>query len=159
MLYETAAHAIFIDPLVGEDERAFWEWADERCRGREVAVLETIAFHRRSRDRLIERYGATTTAPAPVTARPIAGAQETVFWIAEHRALVPGDTLVVTSAGELSLCPPSWLEYLAATPSVQALRDAIAPLIELDTELVLVSHGEPVLGDGRAALARALRAP
>jgi hypothetical protein len=30
------------------------------------------------------------------------------------------------------------------------------PLLELPIERVLVSHGEPVLHDGRAALARAL---
>jgi hypothetical protein len=159
VLYETASHAVFIDPLIGEDERAFWAWADERCVGREVAVLETIAFHRRSRERLIERYGATRAAPPQVGVHAIDGAQETVFWIAEHRALVPGDTLIVTGAGELSLCPPSWLEYLAATPSMEVFRDALAPLLALDVELVLVSHGEPVLSDGRAALERALRVP
>ena len=48
VLYETGAHGVFIDPLATPDDGAFWSWADERCGGREVAVLETIAFHRRS---------------------------------------------------------------------------------------------------------------
>ena len=37
-----------------------------------------------------------------------------------------------------------------------ALRAALAPLLELDAELVLVSHGEPVLRGGAAALRAAL---
>ena len=36
------------------------------------------------------------------------------------------------------------------------LARLMRPLLELPIERVLVSHGEPVLRDGRAALARAL---
>ena len=35
-------------------------------------------------------------------------------------------------------------------------RRALLPLLDLPVELVLPSHGEPVLGQGRDALARAL---
>jgi hypothetical protein len=38
------------------------------------------------------------------------------------------------------------------------LRAALAPLVELPVERVLVSHGEPVLENGHAALSRALAA-
>jgi hypothetical protein len=36
------------------------------------------------------------------------------------------------------------------------LRAALGPLLDLPAELVLVSHGEPVVRGGRAAIARAL---
>jgi hypothetical protein len=36
------------------------------------------------------------------------------------------------------------------------LRAALLPLLELPVEMVLVSHGEPVLSDGHTALERAL---
>ena len=36
------------------------------------------------------------------------------------------------------------------------LRTVLEPLLDLPVELVLVSHGEPVLRDGCAAVARAL---
>jgi hypothetical protein len=42
--------------------------------------------------------------------------------------------------------------------SAAELRALLLPLLDLPVERVLVSHGEPVLHDGRAALARALRA-
>ena len=38
------------------------------------------------------------------------------------------------------------------------LREALRPLLDLPVEMVLVSHGEPVLRGGRNAIARALDA-
>jgi hypothetical protein len=70
------------------------------------------------------------------------------------RALVPGDRLLGDGAGGLRLCPESWLGYIdrAAPPGHAQLQAALAPLLELGAERVLVSHGEPVLRDGAAAL-------
>jgi hypothetical protein len=52
------------------------------------------------------------------------------------------------------VCPQSWLK------SVRADRADVAalmrPLLELPIERVLVSHGEPVLRWGHAALERAI---
>ncbi len=158
VLYVTTGHAIFIDPLAPADDGSFWAWADERCRDREVAVLETIPFHRRSRDAFVERYSASTEPPSPVNAMPFALGDETMYWLSEHRALVPGDLLVVGANGELSLCPEDWLHDLSAKPTLAAVREALAPLLELDVDLVLTSHGGPVREDGREALARALAA-
>ena len=36
------------------------------------------------------------------------------------------------------------------------LRESLRPLLDLPVELVLVSHGEPVLENGREAIAAAL---
>jgi hypothetical protein len=156
VLYETDGHSVFFDPLAPAGDEEFWAWAEERCSGREVVLLETIRFHRRSRDEFAARYGASRQAPPTVVPRPLPIADETLYWLPEHRALVPGDILVGID-GELSLCPPAWLAYLEAKPApaavAAALRDALA---DLDVEIVLVSHGETTDTDGCAALARAL---
>ena len=166
MLYENADCVVFIDPLEIADDPAFWSWADDRCRDHEVVVLETIHFHRRSREAFLARYSATTLEPESacpphwgVAAHRPPATEETVYWIPEHRALVPGDVLVGTGGGALSLCPESWLQALSEQPTLAELRAAVGTLGDLDVELVLVSHGDPALSDGRAELARALDAP
>ncbi len=154
--------AIFIDALVPEAEESFWSWADERAAAAERCLaLTTIGFHRRSRDRLVDRYGASTSRargglPAGVEAVPLRGAGEVCFWIADRRALVCGDRLLGAPGGGLRLCPESWLGYLGTGLTIERLRETLRPLLELPVELVLVSHGEPVLADGHAALAEAL---
>jgi hypothetical protein len=54
------------------------------------------------------------------------------------------------------VCPDSWLSYLQSSLDGAQLRVLLRPLLDLPVERVLVSHGEPVLADGRAALAAAL---
>ena len=172
VLCETPERAVFFDPLAPEHDAAFWSWADDRCRGREVVVLETIAYHRRSRDEFLARYSVSAGAPQPdgplrgpyppqwgVEPYPVAAADETLFWIPQHRALVAGDLLLGTGDGRLSLCPQSWLEDTSGKPTRGELRTALGVLLDLDIELVLVSHGEPALADARTALARALDEP
>jgi hypothetical protein len=162
VLCETPDATVLIDPLLPADSDRVLRALDEhvRRRGRRVAVLTTIGFHRRSRDRLAERYGATTSRarknlPAGVEAFPIRGAGETIFWLAEHRALVPGDR-ILGAAGGLRLCPESWLGYLPSAITTPQLAGALRSLLDLPIERVLVSHGEPVLNGGQAALAEAL---
>jgi hypothetical protein len=162
VLYKTAEAAVFIDPLVAADQPQFWRWADDRCRQRSVVVLTTIGFHRRSRDAFVERYGASTsrakrTLPTGVESLPIRRAGETMFWLPAHRALVTGDRIIGGATTPLRLCPESWLRYLPSAMTLDQLREVLRPLLELPIELVLVSHGEPVLSGGRAALAGALR--
>jgi hypothetical protein len=133
----------------------------EHAVSRRVAVLTTIGFHRRSRDAVAERYGASTsrakkTLPGGVETLPIRRAGETMVWIPEHAALVPGDRLLGGRDGGLRVCPDSWLRYLASGMTGAELREALRPLLRLPIELVLVSHGEPVLSGGRDALERAL---
>ena len=84
-------------------------------------------------------------------------AGETMFWLPEHRALVPGDRILGDGAGGLRVCPDSWLRYLGNGLTGAELRESLRPLLDLPVESVLVSHGEPVLSRGREALERALR--
>jgi len=163
VLCDAADATVLIDPLVPPVEKRLLGALDEHVsrRGRQVAVLTTIGFHRRSRDQLAERYGAATSRaksnlPVGVESFPIRGAGETIFWLAEHRALVPGDRIIGAPGGRLRLCPESWLRYLPSGITLAALAETLRPLLDLEIERVLVSHGDPVLSDGRAALARAL---
>ncbi|MGH3092527.1 MAG: hypothetical protein ACRDOP_06700 [Gaiellaceae bacterium] len=162
--YEASDAFVFVDPLVPPEKDAFWTSLDERVRGhaQRVVVLTTIAFHRRSRDEVVERYGASTsrarrTLPAGVETVPMRRAGEVMVWLPEHRALVPGDRILGAGDGGLRLCPESWLRYLPSGMNLPELREALGPLLELPIEMVLVSHGEPVLAEGRAALVRALK--
>ncbi|MHB8241255.1 MAG: hypothetical protein ACYDHN_04610 [Solirubrobacteraceae bacterium] len=161
-LYESGDAAVFIDPLVpAAAEQTFWRWADERTGGGPVRVLTTISFHRRSRDAFVARYGAETSRakrglPAGVESVPLPGAGETLFWLPAARTLIAGDRLIGAPGGTLGICPPSWLRYLPSGMSVAGLRRLLLPLLDLPIEAVLVSHGQPVLKDGLAVLARAL---
>jgi hypothetical protein len=156
--YEAPEALVLIDPLVPD---ALWPALDRLAQGRRVAVLTTIGFHRRSRNAVAERYGASTsrakkTLPSGVETLPIRRAGETMVWITEHAALVPGDRILGGRDGGLRLCPDSWLRYLPSGMTGAELREALRPLLRLPIELVLVSHGEPVLSGGRDALERAL---
>jgi glyoxylase-like metal-dependent hydrolase (beta-lactamase superfamily II) len=71
-------------------------------------------------------------------------------------ALVAGDRLMGDGRGGLRLCPSSWIRYLSTGISLDELRDALRPLLELPVERVLTSHGEPVLRGGRRAIELAL---
>jgi hypothetical protein len=159
VLYEGRDAAVFIDPLVPRDEHQFWGWADERVAGRSVVVLTTLLPHRRSRAQVAERYGASTSRvkrnlPAGVESILLRGARETMFWLPEHRTLVPGDRILGTPAGGLRLCPESWLYWVRVNRD--ELRMLLEPLVELPIERVLVSHGDPVLSGGAEALRRCL---
>jgi hypothetical protein len=144
---------VFIDPQVPEE---LWPSLDALVEG-PVVVLTTIRFHGRSREAVLARYGGGEELPDGVEAFPIRGFGETIFWLPEPRALVPGDLLIGDGAGGIRMCPESWLRgYLPADKRVAGLREALRPLLELPVEHVLASHWSPVIGGGHAALERAL---
>ncbi len=154
---------VLVDPLVPPGDDRLRQELDHHVggRGMPVAILTTIKFHRRSRDELAGRYSACTSRarrslPAGVQSLPIRGAGETMFWLSEHRALIPGDRILGTPGGGLRLCPESWLRYLPSGLSVTELGVRLRHLLDLPIETVLVSHGDPVVTGGRRALAEAL---
>jgi hypothetical protein len=101
VLFQTASVALFIDPLLPLSTSPFWRWADERCARRSVAVFTTIAYHARSRDAFVARFGAARYGageaesdelllPGDVLCMPIEGLGETVVWLASLRTLIAG---------------------------------------------------------------------
>jgi glyoxylase-like metal-dependent hydrolase (beta-lactamase superfamily II) len=84
---------------------------------------------------------------------------EVVYWLPRQKAVVVGDVLLGAGAkpratdDPLRMCPERWLGGGATHDD---LRESLAPLLELSVRRVLVSHGEPVLRGGAAALANAL---
>ncbi|HUH16006.1 MAG TPA: hypothetical protein VML35_08995 [Gaiellaceae bacterium] len=155
--YEAPGSTVLIDPLVpaGERERERFLDAldrDVERRGLPVAILLTCEWHTRSTRELTTRYDAVREAPAGVEPFPLPELEETIWWLPEHGALVPGDVLLAAPGG-VRVCPDAWLE---GRSSPAAIRAALRPLLELPVERILVTHGEAVLADGRTALERAL---
>jgi hypothetical protein len=158
--HEAPEALVLVDPLVVDDR---WEELDalvERA-GRPVVVLTTMRFHSRSREAVAERYGAALVShreppPAGVARIPIERGDESMVWLEGPRALVPGDRLLGDDDGGVRLCPESWLTYLPEPPSPGELREGLRPLLDLPVEIVLTSHWDPVLRDGREAIRRAL---
>ena len=159
--YEAPEAVVLIDPLVpADEEEQLWRALDrdvERL-GRPVAVLVTVHWHERSVETVSSRYSATIwrhgdAGPLPdgTQALPVDAAEETVFWIPEHAAIVPGDVLVAEDG--LRLSPASWLPD---GRTLDEVRVALAPALALPVERVLVSHGRPVLEGGRESLAAVL---
>jgi glyoxylase-like metal-dependent hydrolase (beta-lactamase superfamily II) len=176
---ETAGHVLLFDPLIpGEPEAraTFLRNLDDdvRRKSKPVAILLTISEHERSCAELARRYGASIwgrvgaadRVEAPVSNQFVPGdvlpggvigidaqrAFETIYWLPEQRALVPGDALLGDGKGGVSITPESWLPNTPPRDFKRSLRG----LLDLPVEMVLVSHGEPVLRNGHAALERAL---
>ena len=95
---------------------------------------------------------------AAICSRSVRGAGETIFWLPEHRALIPGDRILGAPGGGVRLCPESWLRYLSSNITRAELRTRLWPLLDLPVERVLCSHGNPVLRNGGEALHDALAA-
>jgi hypothetical protein len=160
-LYEAPEAVVLFDPLLPrEDRETFLERLDALVAGRPVSILTTIRWHRRDREDLAARYRenssrAWNAVAHGVEQKPLRGAGETVYWLPAVESLLFGDRLLGDEVG-VRLCPESWLRRERVDRA--GLAHLMRPLIELPVERLLVSHGEPVLHDGRAVLARAIRA-
>lgn len=169
--WEADDAVVLVDPLVPpEDEERFWRALDrdvERL-GRPVVVVLTAPWHLRSTEAVVMRYGATMwahprgadrlarTIDAPVLPTgvevlevpPVAEGQVALF-LTGPRALVTAEVLGGTPTG-LRVRPSPRLDQ----------HDRLVPflrlLLELPVERVLPAHGEPVVADGRDAVAAAL---
>jgi hypothetical protein len=101
--------------------------------------------------------GAPAKLAAAVLAFPIGNPRryETPLWFPDHRALAFGDALVgyegslrVWQQGPFS---KQWYR--------EKFLPTLAPLLTLDVERVLATHGPPVTHGGREALRAAVAAP
>jgi glyoxylase-like metal-dependent hydrolase (beta-lactamase superfamily II) len=152
---------VLIDPLIPEDERdEFWAFIDSAADrlGLPLAVLLTAPWHRRSSALVADRYGTRVWSqqspvrlPAGVEVFVPAGVAEgqVAFFLRAHRALVVAEIFIGVDGG-LRVCPSP------ATTDLDAFDMSLRGLLELPIDRVLVSHGEPVLQDGRERIAEAL---
>jgi hypothetical protein len=153
--YEAPDAVVLIDPLLpaGEEEE-FLAYLDRDVArlALPVSILLTAAWHERSASILRERYRASDRIPDSIEAYPVEGAPEEqlAYLIRPHRALVVAEIFVGDGHGGLALSPSPALEDRGA------LDRSLRAIAELPVELVLVSHGEPVLHDGRRAIELAL---
>jgi glyoxylase-like metal-dependent hydrolase (beta-lactamase superfamily II) len=166
---------VLVDPLLSAEQLSGFEPPKDA----DLHVVLTIHYHARSSAEILERHpGARIWAHAPdagwirrrtpVTdvfrpGDPLPGGleahvarprTEVVLWDPAARALIPGDVLLGGEDGGLRMCPRGWLPQSA---TIEQLREKLEPLLDLPVEMVVVSHGEPVLADAHAALAAALR--
>ncbi len=96
--------------------------------------------------------------PAGVTAYSIGKPRrhETPLHLPSHRALVFGDAVAETG-GRLRVWSDRRVDEKTERFYRERFNPTLKPLLELDFDRVLVTHGQPVMKDGRRALASALR--
>ncbi|MGA2926679.1 MAG: hypothetical protein ABSG43_11915 [Solirubrobacteraceae bacterium] len=157
-----------IDPLVID-----WPALDQlvSAHGGCAGVIRTCQWHQRSVAEVATRYRAGVWAKRhpdaavrvplhhavgsrdelfeAVRAIDVERGDELALWLPAQRALVFGDAMLRTGAGELRACPQSWLQPEGGRARLLALLGGLA---QLPVEHVLVSHGPLVLGDGLASL-------
>jgi len=165
---ETPGGLVLVDPLV-EDWKALDRLVADRggCAG----VIRTCHWHQRSISEAASRYNARVWArwdsggrahhafDLAVTDRDelfdavvvldVERADEIALWLPRQAALVFGDAMIRTSAGQLRVCPESWTQP-AGGPA--RLRSVLAGLTNLPLQHVLVSHSPLVLDDGFMSL-------
>lgn len=157
---------VLFDPLVPRgDEERFWQALDGDVEHHgPPAILLTIYWHARSAQEILDRYdGATLWAhepaaapvgervrithtfrdgnllPGEVEAVGMHHRDEAAFWLARHRALVLGDS-VLGYDGRAALCPASWL---GEGETVAELESSVRRALERQPERLLLTHGGP----------------
>jgi hypothetical protein len=161
-----------LDPML-PDEGLEWFEGDRRPE----RIVLTNRHHYRHSDRFVEAFGCPVLCPevglhefdgspeevlgfsfgdevAPGIVAHEIGAicpDESALHLERERALACADG-VIRVGEELTFVP----EQLMDEPETvkPALREAYGRLLELDFDNLLMAHGEPVVGDGRAALER-----
>jgi glyoxylase-like metal-dependent hydrolase (beta-lactamase superfamily II) len=158
--HEAPDAVVLIDPLIPPEGDELWTLVDaavERLR-LPVAVLLTAPWHARSSAQIADRYGAIVWShesgaqlPAGIEQFIPGGVSEgqVAFFLRAHRALVVAEIFMGVNGG-LRVCPSP------ATADRDAFDRSLHSLLELPIDIVLVSHGEPVLHGGRDAIVQAL---
>jgi hypothetical protein len=154
--YEAPDAVVLVDPLLpagAENEFLAYLDRDVERLGLPVSILLTAAWHERSAAILHERYRADDRVPESVEVYPVEGAPEEqlAYFIRPHGALVVAEIFAGDGRGGLALVPSP------ALTDPPALDRSLRAIAALPIELVLVSHGEPVVSAGRRAIELALR--
>ena len=175
---------LLIDPLLPEDPGPVFALVDDILSER-LSVLVTIPYHVRSAEEILRRYRGQAEAaiwghsaaakrlkdrsgfreidpgadlPGGVTAyrigKPVR--HETPLHLASHRALVFGDAVVEVD-GELRVWSDRPVDEKVERFYRERFNPTLRPLLDLDFERALVTHGQPVMKHARQELRSALR--
>jgi hypothetical protein len=175
---------LLIDPLLPPEPDAVLDLIERELEGR-LAILITIPYHVRDSERIRDRFrrdadvtiwghpacarrlerktgfhefGPGDPLPAGVEAFRIGKPRrfEMPLLLPSHRALAFGDA-VVEDGGALRVWAHDPIDANVTAFYRERFNPTMKPLFDLDFDRVLVTHGEPVLADGKAALRSALR--
>ncbi|HWJ43013.1 MAG TPA: hypothetical protein VNR67_06240, partial [Solirubrobacterales bacterium] len=165
---------VLVDPLLAHGQ---WGLLEAGRRGRALHVLLTIHWHARSAAEVASRFPGTRVwahsrnraaiarrapvsdvfragdpLPAGLEAIESRPRSEVLLWEPRSRALIAGDALLGDGErGEgLHTCPASWLPQ---STDLADLRRSLRPALELPVEMILPSHGAPVLKNAGGTLA------
>ena len=176
---------LLIDPLVPPEPEPLWKTIDAIL-GHRLAILITIPYHVRSSEEIWRRYKnqAETTIhghraaakrlkntpafreiepgvplPGGVGAYTIGKPRryEMPLHLPSHGALVFGDAVAETG-GRLVVWATDKIDADVERFYRERFNPTLEPLLELDFDAVLPTHGQPVLEDGKQELRAALAA-
>jgi hypothetical protein len=174
---------LLIDPLLPPDPSSVLADIDENL-GKRLAVLITVPYHVRSAEEIWKRYqrdaetsihghpacakrltnrsafqeiDPSVPLPGGVTAHAIGRPRrhETPLHLPSHRALVFGDAVAETG-GRLAVWSSERIDAKVERFYRERFNPTLEPLLELDFDTVLATHGEPLMSGGKRALRRAL---
>jgi hypothetical protein len=174
---------LLIDPLLPPDPSSVLAVIDENL-GKRLAVLITVPSHVRSAEELWKRYKQDGEAsihghpacakrltnrsgfqeidpavplPGGVTAHAIGSPRrhETPLHLPSHGALVFGDAVAETG-GRLAVWSSEKADAKVERFYRERFNPTLEPLLELDFDTVLATHGQPLMSGGKRALRRAL---
>jgi len=116
---------------------------------RTLEVVLTAEWHKRCSPELgVPVHNTGDPLPDGVEALPAFYLPEERFlWLPDHRALIAGDSL--PNAEQV---PDAWLDVPR-----EKYKAKLRPLLELPVELLLPTHGNPVVENAHAHLERVLR--
>jgi hypothetical protein len=176
--------ALLIDPLLPPEPQPVLDLVEEVL-GARLSILITIPYHVRSAEELRRRFRKEaetrihghpavakrlrtkagfepidpgTPLPAGVSAYAIGKPRrfETPLLIPSQRALVFGDAVAETG-GRLRVWAMERVDGKVERFYRERFNPTLEALLELDFDRVLVTHGRPVMKDGKKALRSALR--
>jgi hypothetical protein len=180
----TGEDTVLVDPLLPPDPDPVLELIEDNL-GDRLTILVSVPYHVRSSEAIWERFrkdaktairGHPACAkrldktsgfkelhpekadlPAGITAHAIGKPRrhETPFHLPSHRALAFGDAVAEVD-GKLVVWATDRVDAKLERFHRERFNPTLEPLLELDFDRVLVTHGQPIRKGGRAALRAAL---
>jgi hypothetical protein len=175
---------VLIDPLLPPDPEPVLSLIEDNL-GNRLSILITIPYHVRSSEELAKRFGKQVKTgiwghpacakrmedtsrftafeagedelPAGITAHAIGKPRrhETPLHVPSHKALVFGDAVAEVD-GRLVVWATPKVDEKVERFYRERFNPTLEPLLELDFDRVLVTHGQPIAKGGKKALKAAL---